>query len=398
MEERLTSTTCPQAGGASLALCAIAGFFFAFRVCLTFLWFQADAAQGSAVIVVLSVGLYVAAFTLRMVDPPEGSPRRASPMTMKVLTAYLLLAACSLLWTTVPSLTSAFAYWLGMAADVGTVLLLLEYRPILRQATSLMQGYIWGVAVVALVAWFAPAMDDFRLGNEDFFHPNEIGFELGIATLFAMCLGRRNKAWKWVAAALAITLLRDLSKGSIAAFILAALFFLMKDSSLGHKVRFRIAMGAAAVIACFWTVLEAYADVYTQGSNVETLTGRTVIWSTTLEIALEKPWLGHGFYSYRWAIPPFGDFAPMHAHNEVLQQFFTYGLVGVVALVALYGAFYRQIRDTPASRFTTLAGALLVFAIVRGLVDTERFDLSYPLWLVALSSMLLANASSSELT
>jgi O-antigen ligase len=285
-----------------------------------------------------------------------------------------------------------------MTADIGTVLLLLDYQPTPVHATRIMRGFIWGVVGVALVAWCTPTMDDFRLGNEDFFHPNEIGFVLAIATLLAMCLARKNKAWKWVAAGLAITLLRDLSKASIAAFLLAALFYLMQGSTFSRNVRLQIGIGATLVVASFWTVLEAYADVYSQGNNVETLTGRTVIWATSFEIALEKPWLGHGFYSYRWAVPPLGNFAPMQAHNELLQQFFTYGIAGVIALIALYWSFYRQIRSTPASRFTTLAGALLVFAVVRGLVDTERFDLSYPLWLIALLSMVLANTRAGELT
>ena len=38
-----------------------------------------------------------------------------------------------------------------------------------------------------------------------------------------------------------------------------------------------------------------------------------------------------------------------------------------------------------------LAATLLIFAILHGLTDTLPFDLSYPLWLMAMLSILLAS-------
>jgi O-antigen ligase len=144
--------------------------------------------------------------------------------------------------------------------------------------------------------------------------------------------------------------------------------------------------------------LESYADLYTQGRNLETLTGRTLIWATSFDIALEKPWIGHGFYSFRWVVPLFGDFEAWQAHNELLQQFFAYGVLGLAVVIALYWVLYQDIRSAPAGRLRLLAGALLAFAITRGLVDTERFDLSFPLWLMCSLSMSLSLLSRTELS
>ena len=110
-------------------------------------------------------------------------------------------------------------------------------------------------------------------------------------------------------------------------------------------------------------------------------------------MSLEKPWLGHGIYSFKALIPAFGDFQAVHAHNEFLQQFFEYGLVGVVVATGVYWAIYWQARRAPASDRRTLTLTLFVFALLHGLTDTVPFGLSYPLWLLTTLSVCIASSS-----
>jgi exopolysaccharide production protein ExoQ len=131
--------------------------------------------------------------------------------------------------------------------------------------------------------------------------------------------------------------------------------------------------------------------VYTStGNESETLTGRLGIWAYFLEEALQRPWIGHGFHSVWKVIPPFGSdqFEARHAHNELLQQFYAYGAPGVCMLAGIYGSFFRQIRRLNPGRVKTLLFALLIFVLVRGLADTEAFDLSLPLWTITMISLL----------
>ena len=107
----------------------------------------------------------------------------------------------------------------------------------------------------------------------------------------------------------------------------------------------------------------------------------------------KKPSRRHGSATLRYVIPSVGDFEPWQAHNELLQQFFCYGAAGVVVFIGLYASFIRIIRQYRQSVFATLAGALMVFAVVRGLVDTERFDVNFPLWLMTLFAMALPFSS-----
>ena len=137
--------------------------------------------------------------------------------------------------------------------------------------------------------------------------------------------------------------------------------------------------------------------VYTaEGNSLETLTGRTILWATTLAMALEKPWLGHGLHSFRADIPAMGTFEPWHAHNELLHQFFVYGVAGLVLVGGMYLSLYKQARRAASDDARTVALTILLMALVRGITDTERFDLSVPLWLLTLMSFWLTRRSRSE--
>ena len=79
-----------------------------------------------------------------------------------------------------------------------------------------------------------------------------------------------------------------------------------------------------------------------------------------------------------------------HAHNEILQQFYAYGVVGILLLTGLYLSFYRQARRLTLPGHRAIFVTLILFIVIRGFADTERFDLSFPLWSIALLSLMFA--------
>ena len=172
---------------------------------------------------------------------------------------------------------------------------------------------------------------------------------------------------------------------------MAQLFLLVRDNTITRKSKILFAIAACFVVAIFWNLLGAYYEVYSNaGNQAETLTGRIGIWAFILDKAIEQPWIGHGFHSVWKVIPPFEAFEARHAHNELLQQFYAYGVAGVLMLVGLYASFYRQIRRIPVRPLRTLFIGLLFFVLVRGLADTEAFDLSLPLWTITLIGLTVA--------
>jgi exopolysaccharide production protein ExoQ len=360
------------------------GFFLAWRVCITFLAFQSEPVIGTAISIAISCAFVFFAWIVTTGRPiPD-----LRSVTARWVCAYLVLAATSLLWSETKSAGVAVMYWIGIAADCVSVFLLARDEAEPEACYGIMQGFVVGAAVVGSIAWAIPTLPDLRIGNEDFLHPNALGYLLALATLIALQLSRHSQSMTILAAFCGVTLLRTLSKASIAGFAAALVFYLLRDSSLRRQAKIWIGVGASAVIGASWGLLEAYASSYDQGNHIETLTGRTFVWAAAWEEALKAPWIGHGFYSFRFVIPAIGTFEPWQAHNELLQQFFSYGILGLAIFVGLYWSFLREVRTRRHHEYATLAAAIMVFVIVRGLVDTERFDLGYPLWLLTFFSVV----------
>jgi exopolysaccharide production protein ExoQ len=371
------------------------GFFFSFRLILILLSvraFLADPQLGVEISIAFNL-LFLAVVIFHSMGPAALTFRTLNQITcFRWVLVFVGFSLCSLIWTAAVSVPAAAAYWSAMASDVFCVVLLLRTDSEESVTSSLMAGYVAGACGVALIAWILPAEYDLRLGDEELLGPNQIGFACAFALFLAQYLiNNGRKIWKLPAAFLAITLLRSLSKTTIIAFVVAEAFILAKDATISKRTKVMLWVGAGLVIAAFWNLLGDYYEVYTNaGNQSETLTGRIGIWAVILDLAFEHPWIGHGFHSVWKVVPSFGDFEPRHAHNELLQQFYTYGVAGVLMLVMLYTSFYRQIRKLPSSPTRTLFLGMLIFVIVRGLADTEVFDLSLPLWFLALISLSLA--------
>lgn len=313
---------------------------------------------------------------------------------------FLGFSGCSFLWSSTASMTTSIAYWCGITADVAIVIMLLRAEPLTRVAESLMKGYVWGACLVAIIAWLMPAQSDLRLGDEELLGANQIGYVCAFAFFFAQYLMRERRGRLGPQTLfLAVTLLRTLSKTTIVAFLMGEGFLLIRDKSISRKSKILILLAVTAVVATSWGLLTSYYDIYTNaGNQSETLSGRLEIWAYILAEAVQQPWIGHGFDSVWNVIPPFGpdQFEAAHAHNELLQQFYAYGVVGVGLFVAIYGSLYRQIQRLTAGPFRTFCFAFLLFVLVRGLADTERFDLSLPLWAIVILSLLIEQARATQ--
>ena len=375
------------------------GFYFAFRFCIVLLSvkiFGMDPQTGSAINLVLNFALFlVAAFCCTgQVRLPLGQMARLASIRWVML--FLGFSCLSLLWSDAASLSASFAYWCGMAADIAIVMILLRAGPVTPVTDSLMKGFVWGACAVALVAWIMPAQADLRLGDEDLLGANPIGYLCGFAFFFAQYL-IRERGGRFVVHSLllAVTLLRTLSKTTIVAFLISEGFLLISDKSISRKGKLLITLAATAVVAAFSGLLASYYEIYSNASyQSETLTGRLGIWAYLLAEAIQQPWIGHGFDSIWKVVPPFGPeaFEAGHAHNELLQQFYAYGAVGICIFVEIYFSLFMQVRRLAKGRLKTLLLAFLLFVLVHGGAEAERFDLSLPLWAIVMISLLIAQA------
>jgi hypothetical protein len=314
--------------------------------------------------------------------------------TVRWVLIFLAVSCCSLAWSETASLPNSAAYWLGLAIDVATITLLLRGASMPSATHSLMKGFIWSTCPLALVAWIMPAQADLRLGDEQYFNANEIGNLCAFTIFLAQYLMRRRDGkWGLVTFFLALTLLRSLSKTTLVAFLLSQGFLVMQDRSMTRRVKFLLTTATLLLLLVFWGLFEAYYDVYTSaGNQAETLTGRTAIWLYVLNALYDHSWnlwIGHGFDAWWKVVPPFGDnFEARHAENELLQQLYAYGVLGILLLVGLYGNLLQQVRRLPQSPVRVLFLSLLLFIVIRGLAEANSFDLLLPLWSIVLIAVL----------
>jgi exopolysaccharide production protein ExoQ len=378
---------------------ASVGFYLSFRLFFPLLAvriFGQDAQYG----VIVSLALNYLLLSLAALGAVGAAPSALRSVSRLPSFRWVLLffgfSGISLLWSVTASLPAAMAFWGGMVADTAIVILLLRRGPLDLVVNSLTRGYIWGSCAIAIVAWLMPTQSDLRLGDEQLLGPNQIGWSCAFAFFLAQYLMRRGSGkWTVPALLLAVTLLRSLSKTTIVAFLAGQAYILLRDRSMNRRTKLLFSGLALFVVLVFWGLLANYYVVYTNaGNQAETLTGRLGIWLYFLTEAVQKPWIGHGFHSVWKVIPPFNDFEARHAHNELLQQFYAYGAVGVFMLIALYGSVWRQVRRLSDPSLRVLFLGMLLFVIVRGFADTEPFDLSLPLWFIAIIGALIQHSLS----
>jgi exopolysaccharide production protein ExoQ len=370
------------------------GFFLSFRAIIPVLLVRAlgtDPQTGAETKVALN--FLVLGFVCFALLGAEGRthPSMLHFSSVRWVFIYLGFSGCSLLWSATASLPASMAYWCVTASDVAIVVLLLGSGSVAEVANSLMKGFVWSACCIALIAWIMPAQYDLRLGDEDYFNSNTIANLCAFGLFFAQYL-MRCKQGKWTLATffLAVTLLRSLSKTAIVAFLVSEGYLLIQDRSMSRRTKMLLTTALILVVLVFWGLFEAYYDFYTTyGNQAETLTGRTAIWTYVLDAGLQQPWIGHGFDSMWKVVPTFGTFEARHAENEFLEQFYCYGVAGIVMLCGLYGSLYRKIQRLPRESLKLVFISIMIYVIVRGFAEAEPFDLLLPLWMVVMIASLV---------
>jgi exopolysaccharide production protein ExoQ len=385
------SDALDRSGGAGTAW--LAGLVWAFRLAIPYLcmqWFGAE--PQSAALCKLATGFVVFFLVALSTLGAASQPWRdvLEPSSVRWVLAYLLFAALSLGWSETASLPASFAYWCGTATDLASALLILRTSDSTQLARAVLRGWIAGACAIALLAWGMPAEYDLRLGDENFFNANSICNVCALGVFFTQYLQRHGERRPvLVTLLLCLTVVRSLSKTTIAAFCFAQLFLVLRDRSMTRRTKLWLVAGAALSLLLFWSLFQAYYDFYTSyGNQAETLTGRTAIWSYVADALAERPWFGHGFDSMWEAVPVFGTFEARHAENELLEQLYSYGATGLVLLCGVYGGLWRDARRYADPATKVFLTSILLFVLVRGLAEAEPFDLLLPLWNVALLALL----------
>lgn len=122
-------------------------------------------------------------------------------------------------------------------------------------------------------------------------------------------------------------------------------------------------------------------------SEITSATNRTIIWSTVLDLAAERPLLGYGYGSGTFVLPAKSDvigFSVTQAHNAFLQVLLVSGIVGLffftmMLLIKMYYALKQKDQ---------LNIAFLCFLMVGGLTEAVAFGGTVAISTFALATVL----------
>ena len=195
---------------------------------------------------------------------------------------------------------------------------------------------------------------------------------------------------EWAAAGFVITMIRTLSKGTIVGFLFAGLYYLMRGLKINRKARIYVGLATTAVLMGFWGLLEAYLDLYTARQQP----GDTYRADLYLD-AIARHRHGKAMAGTRFRFLSLGGssvrkFSALACTQRVDPAAVRVRMVGILIVAGIYWTFYRQVRLSRNTGLKSLAMAMLILVLVRGLVDTDRFELCFPLWLMTMLSIALA--------
>lgn len=111
-----------------------------------------------------------------------------------------------------------------------------------------------------------------------------------------------------------------------------------------------------------------------EAEEIYNLTGRTAVWEHALLKISMRPLLGWGYGASRQAIgaypqADFGDFEPLHAHNQVINTALCVGIVGA----GLLAAMFLGLLVTCLRRPDPVVGMALAFVFVAGITEPVLF-------------------------
>jgi O-antigen ligase len=355
-----------------------------------------ETASGQAGMQVLWMVIYLVALVLLT--------RHCQTALMEVSKEYLavglvLLAVVSTLWSDDPSLTLRRSIALVLTCLFGVYL---GSRFSFREQLQLLAG------VAAVCVAFSVPFGILGVGHpvEDisdawygiFVHKNVLGRMMVLSILiFSITANAESKKRLryWVGTGLAFTLLLLARSTTSLAVLGAMLGFLACCSVLrrpnASMIKASLAVIVISAVAVHWAS-QNMEDILALFGKDMTLTGRIQLWLLSVVMALQRPWLGHGYNAF-WLGPgstserilTVVQWDAPHAHNGLLELWLELGVVGVALFLAGFTAYLvRAISFFRAQRAPENVWPLcfLVFMFVSNLTESDFLGRNTIFWIV----------------
>jgi len=300
-------------------------------------------------------------------------PRRTAVLLVLLLGAYYV----ALLWLDGTSLTTAvnqdarFAILFGACFAIGTFAA--GSRDWTKNAVPVLQWVLTGMALIGMYL-AATGQGQGQTGTTIIFYDSAMGAIAGAAVLAAFLTPAAERNWRtwWIAGAGLIVVILAARRNVWAAMAVALLLGLTVARNR-TRIALRIVAGVAvALVALAVVAPSALSEVGHQLS---------AIWSATQGSAADASVQGHlSDISIGWdavkaspisGVGPNGQLAgllvqgggPLYIHNEVLESWLRFGLLGAILVVAVQAVILVQgliVLRRPKIDFTDRWAALLL--------------------------------------
>ena len=325
------------------------------------------------------------------------------------LIAYVGWNAASLLWSDSPVATFYLVRAEMLPLLVVTVVAATIPWRVLVQVMLLF--FVWASVWNLLAGLFYPGSGLLAGGAPDdglhatFGHKNDLGVfaVLGLAMVLPLYRGRFRMQIILLLVFTAAATRSATAGGGLATvlFVWAAILAVERGRSERDRQILRIAAFGLALIAILTTLrlIPVFLDLYDKDI---TFSGRTIIWSETLDAVGQDPWLGRGLGAV-WTQAPTMlrlelwhriGFPAAHAHNAAIQIMLDVGLIGlgfmVAFLISVGRLAFRLLRHPHFRPLAQWAFLVLITVLLTGLAEPL---LGVPqIGLLALMWVVLASA------
>lgn len=375
-------------------------FFMVLQSTVTYLFFQNNPAYGTAVILSCTIAFcFVLLIWMLAVFKKNGALFEKKVKGYFLILFFCIWANLSIFWAP-GELLVLFGYGSILLGQVITALVICTH---MRESDCLnaIKSIVFASLIFSLIAFFAGTTADGRLGDSEFLHPNSIGNTSSLALIFSSYLYKIEKKFYVFVCIIIFTvlLLFSFSKTSIISTYLAifiSVFFF--TGGVGKK---SISILIAAFIFVVFSVILmdkiiSYIYLY-DGKLVYTITGRSFIWEYALIQILENPFWGYGLLSFRYVGAQVFSFQTVQAHNELLQIWFSYGVIGLFLLFSIYRSLIISLRLSLKNNrnVAMLTMSIIIYSLVKGVTEANVMGSVVP-FPILIFTLLLSNIKKSR--
>lgn len=304
------------------------------------------------------------------------------------LLSLTILALFSTFWSDVKPYTCASA--LGFAAYLGLAALTIRrfadevfYRLILLFLFLFIIIGLIGSVLLPDLTWQEPSVEETMFRLQGFAaNANNYGRICAIAVLLSVGLMQEKSISRLAGSLTAFCGLLGLGlsgcRTSFAAMMFIGLFVFSREYKLLQLIYWLFALFLASAIIFFaygFDINALFKFVSRTGieTEISSLTGRTEIWSSALELIYQHPLLGWGFNGTEDRLAQSMDEnfygSPVNAHQMVLQLLLGLGVLGSLPFLTALASRFRYSLYYPNLLRDLVAG----FIFLNGFVEADLF-------------------------